>query len=103
MSFAAHLSHPARQALGRWESTSGRENLRMTRSGHRLSLICPAKQNRVRANLNDSLSEAEMIHKVDLYKTQYAYDREKIYLQIRESTYGRDLGQSSWITLEEAQ
>jgi hypothetical protein len=44
-----------------------------------------------------------MIHKVDLYKTQYAYDREKIYLQIRESTYGRDLGQSSWITLEEAQ
>jgi ubiquinone/menaquinone biosynthesis C-methylase UbiE len=43
-----------------------------------------------------------MSDKVDLYKTQYTYDRMQIYRQIREATYGQDLGQSSWITLEEA-
>jgi 2-polyprenyl-3-methyl-5-hydroxy-6-metoxy-1,4-benzoquinol methylase len=43
-----------------------------------------------------------MSDKVDLYKTQYTYDRIQIYKQIRGATYGQDLGQSSWITLEEA-
>jgi ubiquinone/menaquinone biosynthesis C-methylase UbiE len=43
-----------------------------------------------------------MTNQVDLYKTQYGHDREQIYSEIREATYGQDLGQSSWITLEEA-
>jgi ubiquinone/menaquinone biosynthesis C-methylase UbiE len=43
-----------------------------------------------------------MAEKVDIYKTQYTYDRIQIFRQIREATYGQDLGQSSWITMEEA-
>jgi ubiquinone/menaquinone biosynthesis C-methylase UbiE len=46
--------------------------------------------------------KSSMSDKVDLYKTQYTYDRMQIYRQIRAATYGQDLGQSSWITLEEA-
>ena len=43
-----------------------------------------------------------MAKEVDLYTTQYGHDKEQTYQQIREATYGQDLGQSSWITLEEA-
>ena len=43
-----------------------------------------------------------MAKEVDLYTTQYGHDKEQIYHQIRVATYGQDLGQSSWITLEEA-
>lgn len=43
-----------------------------------------------------------MATEVDLYTTQYGHDKEQIYQQIRVATYGQDLGQSSWITLEEA-
>ena len=43
-----------------------------------------------------------MAKEVDLYTTQYGHDKEQIYQQIRVATYGQDLGQSSWITLEEA-
>jgi SAM-dependent methyltransferase len=55
-------------------------------------------QNKVLSN-----PEVEMMHEVELYKTQYVNDREQIYQEIREATYGQDLGQSSWITLEEAE
>jgi SAM-dependent methyltransferase len=44
-----------------------------------------------------------MDEEVNLYDIQYRNDRERVYQQIREATYGHDLGQSSWITLEEAQ
>lgn len=44
-----------------------------------------------------------MQKEVDLYTTQYSNDREDLYRQIRETTYGQDLGQSSWITLDEAE
>jgi ubiquinone/menaquinone biosynthesis C-methylase UbiE len=104
MSLAAHLSHPAQQALGRWESTSGLENQPVTRSGQRLWPIWSAKRNRFRIVDEGFLSGgSQMIEEVDLYKTQYVHAREQIYEQIRAATYGHDLGQSSWITLEEAQ
>lgn len=43
-----------------------------------------------------------MSEQVDLYKTQYDHDREEVYEQIRGDTYGEDVGQSSWITSDEA-
>jgi SAM-dependent methyltransferase len=43
-----------------------------------------------------------MVSKVDLYDSHYTYTAADIYQQIRLETYGEDLGQTSWITLQEA-
>jgi ubiquinone/menaquinone biosynthesis C-methylase UbiE len=43
-----------------------------------------------------------MVSKVDLYDSHYAHTAADIYRQIRLETYGEDLGQTSWITAQEA-
>jgi ubiquinone/menaquinone biosynthesis C-methylase UbiE len=43
-----------------------------------------------------------MVSKVDLYDSHYAHTAADIYQQIRMETYGEDLGQTSWITAQEA-
>jgi ubiquinone/menaquinone biosynthesis C-methylase UbiE len=43
-----------------------------------------------------------MVSKVDLYDSHYTHTAADIYEQIRLETYGEDLGQTSWITAQEA-
>lgn len=43
-----------------------------------------------------------MSGRVDLYDSHYASTGEDAYRQIRMETYGEDLGQTSWITADEA-
>ena len=38
---------------------------------------------------------------VDLYDSHYGHLRAEAQRQVREETYGEDLGQASWITLDE--
>jgi SAM-dependent methyltransferase len=42
-----------------------------------------------------------MSNKVDLYNSTYGNFEERILAEIREETYGEDIGQNSWITTEE--
>src|SRR5258707_13577526 len=42
-----------------------------------------------------------MPEKVDLYNTSYGNDEVEIYAEVRRETYGRELGQTSWASLEE--
>jgi SAM-dependent methyltransferase len=42
-----------------------------------------------------------MPEKVDLYNTSYGNDEVEIYAEVRRETYGQDLGQTSWASLEE--
>jgi cyclopropane fatty-acyl-phospholipid synthase-like methyltransferase len=42
-----------------------------------------------------------MPDKVDLYDTSYGNAEFDVYSQVRRETYGRDLGQTSWASLEE--
>ncbi|HMQ06647.1 MAG TPA: class I SAM-dependent methyltransferase [Saprospiraceae bacterium] len=42
-----------------------------------------------------------MKSKVDLYNHAYKNHTDPIYIDIRRETYGEDIGQSSWITVEE--
>jgi len=42
-----------------------------------------------------------MTKRVDLYETHYSQLQASRYQDIRRETYGEDLGQTSWITLEE--
>src|SRR5690242_18879757 len=39
---------------------------------------------------------------VDLYNSAYGNYGAEVYQQIREETYGVDLGQTSWVTTEES-
>jgi ubiquinone/menaquinone biosynthesis C-methylase UbiE len=39
---------------------------------------------------------------VDLYDSAYANYGSEVYRQVREETYGQDLGQTSWVTTEES-
>ena len=41
-----------------------------------------------------------MPEKVDLYNTSYGNDEVEIYAEVRRETYGQDLGQTSWASLE---
>ena len=51
----------------------------------------------------DRLSrETKMPHSVDLYDNAYEKHELDIYVQIRNETYGEDLGQTSWVTAEES-
>jgi ubiquinone/menaquinone biosynthesis C-methylase UbiE len=43
-----------------------------------------------------------MSARVDLYNNAYSNPGSEIYAQIRVETYGRDLGQTSWVTAEES-
>ncbi|MBV9224143.1 MAG: class I SAM-dependent methyltransferase, partial [Acidobacteriaceae bacterium] len=38
---------------------------------------------------------------VDLYDSSYAGYSAEVYREVRQETYGRDLGQTSWMTVEE--
>jgi SAM-dependent methyltransferase len=42
-----------------------------------------------------------MSEKVDLYNTSYGNSEIEVYSEIRRETYGQDLGQTSWASLEE--
>jgi ubiquinone/menaquinone biosynthesis C-methylase UbiE len=42
-----------------------------------------------------------MPEKVDLYNTSYGNAENEVYSEVRRETYGRDLGQTSWASLEE--
>lgn len=42
-----------------------------------------------------------MTQPVDLYNSTYANFEERVMAEIRQETYGKDIGQSSWITSEE--
>lgn len=43
-----------------------------------------------------------MSAKVDLYNSAYANYGSDVYRQVRIETYGHDLGQTSWVTMEES-
>ncbi len=43
-----------------------------------------------------------MPYEVDLYDNAYAKVQEDLYREIRTETYGRDLGQTSWVTSQES-
>ena len=43
------------------------------------------------------------MHKVDLYDNAYGNFASNLYREIREQTYGHDLGQTSWVTREESE
>jgi SAM-dependent methyltransferase len=43
-----------------------------------------------------------MSAKVDLYNSAYANYGSDVYQQVRIETYGHDLGQTSWVTMEES-
>jgi SAM-dependent methyltransferase len=40
--------------------------------------------------------------KLDLYNGAYSHYEDDVYRQIRAETYGKDLGQTSWVTTEES-
>jgi ubiquinone/menaquinone biosynthesis C-methylase UbiE len=42
-----------------------------------------------------------MPEKVDLYNTSYGHAESEVYSEVRRETYGQDLGQTSWASLEE--
>jgi SAM-dependent methyltransferase len=42
-----------------------------------------------------------MSNQVDLFNSTYGNFEEKVLAEIREDTYGEDIGQTSWITIEE--
>jgi ubiquinone/menaquinone biosynthesis C-methylase UbiE len=46
--------------------------------------------------------EQAMNAKVDLYDSAYGNYEAEVYRQIRVETYGKDLGQTSWVTAEES-
>jgi cyclopropane fatty-acyl-phospholipid synthase-like methyltransferase len=48
------------------------------------------------------MRKIQMSAKVDLYDNAYANYATGLYQQIRFETYGDDLGQTSWATLEES-
>ena len=44
-----------------------------------------------------------MASQVDLYDNAYAKAEHELYRQVRAETYGRDLGQTSWVSTEESE
>ena len=42
-----------------------------------------------------------MSDRVDLYNSTYGNFREQVLAEVRRETYGEDIGQNSWITVEE--
>ncbi len=43
-----------------------------------------------------------MAQKVDLYNSSYSNYESEVYREIRIETYGKDLGQTSWVTTDES-
>jgi hypothetical protein len=43
-----------------------------------------------------------MARKVDLYSSSYSNYEWEVYRELRIETYGKDLGQTSWVTTDES-